>query len=572
MLRLTSVTAIQVICFSLCALISSHTFGAEDAQKRGEGLFKERCALCHQTNGAQGPDLAGVVGRVAASQPAFSYSKSLRDSRLTWDDATLDKFLTDPAAAVPGTSMPINVPDAGERRSVIAYLATLAKSSNAATPDATINGAALAADDGYWKNDAPGKAHRIALDSLPEPFASKSAGNNSRVGERAATSELSVPAGFAVAPFATGLKGPRVLRMAPNGDIFVAETSAGRISVLRAADGAREPAQTSVFAEGLQRPFGIAFYPAERPRYVYVAALNSVVRFPYKRGDLKSRQPPKVIVAKLSETTGGHSTRDIAFSPDGNLMYVSVGSGSNVAEAMEKKDAQALSMWKSQEPLGAAWGSERNRADVLAFSPAGKHPAIFATGIRNCVGLTTQGKAGDLWCVTNERDGLGDNLVPDYATRVKQGAFYGWPWYYLGVHEDPRLKGERPDLAGKATVPDLPIQSHSAPIQIAFYTATSGAAAFPDAYRGDAFITLHGSWNRAERTGYKVIRARMRDGVPTGEYTDFLTGFVLDDQKVWGRPAGVVVAHDGSLLVSDDASNTIWRIAPSANLNAQHRD
>lgn len=196
---------------------------------------------------------------------------------------------------------------------------------------------------------------------------------------------------------------------------------------------------------------------------------------------------------------------------------------------------------------------------MLAFGPDGQNRQIFATGIRNCVGLAVEPKTGDLWCSTNERDGLGDNLPPDYLTRVGEGKFYGWPWYYIGDHEDPRHKGERPDLAGKVTLPDVPIQPHSAPLEMAFYDG----AMFPSEYRGSAFAALHGSWNRHFRTGYKVVRAILEHGVPTGEYEDFLTGFVTADGGVWGRPVGVAVAKDGALLVSEDGNGTLWRVSYS---------
>jgi glucose/arabinose dehydrogenase len=195
------------------------------------------------------------------------------------------------------------------------------------------------------------------------------------------------------------------------------------------------------------------------------------------------------------------------------------------------------------------------------MDPLGHGKRVWAAGIRNCVSLAVQPTTSALWCATNERDLLGDNLPPDYVTRVRQGGFYGWPWYYIGAHEDPRLKGERPDLAGKAIVPDVLFQPHSAPLGLTFYTARSGVAAFPAEYRGDAFVGLHGSWNRASRTGYKVVRVIIKNGVPTGAYEDFLTGFVVDKDGVWGRPVGVTVAHDGALLVTDDASNIVWRIA-----------
>jgi len=329
---------------------------------------------------------------------------------------------------------------------------------------------------------------------------------------------------------------------------------AGRIRVLRAADGAAKPSVNEVYASGLNKPFGIAFFPTTgEPTWVYVANTDSVVRFPYRRGDLKASAPPQTIVASLPHG-GNHSTRDIAFSNDGKRMFVSVGSASNVAEGLGKPDDAA---WPQNHPLGATWGSETDRADVLVFDADGKDRRVFATGIRNCVGLAVHPKTGDLWCSTNERDGLGDDLVPDYVTRVREGQFFGWPWYYIGDNEEPRLRGERRDLKGKVTVPDVLLQSHSASLGMTFYDG----GAFPSEYQGDAFAAEHGSWNRAKRTGYKVIRIRLKDGVPTGEYQDFMTGFVASDSNVWGRPVGVAVAHDGALLVTEDGNGTIWRVS-----------
>jgi glucose/arabinose dehydrogenase len=246
-------------------------------------------------------------------------------------------------------------------------------------------------------------------------------------------------------------------------------------------------------------------------------------------------------------------------------MFVSVGSASNVADGMGRKTSEELRRWEASSGLGAAWGDETRRADVLAFAPGGGGGRVLATGLRNCVGMAVHPRTGDLWCSTNERDGLGDDLVPDHVTRVREGAFYGWPWYYLGAHEDPRRRGERPDLAAKVTVPDVLVQSDSASLQLTFYDPPPGApAAFPQEYRGDGFAAFHGSWNRLQRTGYKVVRILLADGVPTGEYEDFLTGFVLDEARVWGRPVGVAVAHDGALLVSEDGNGTLWRIAPGS--------
>ena len=362
-----------------------------------------------------------------------------------------------------------------------------------------------------------------------------------------------VPTGFAVDLFASGLAGPRLIRAAPNGDIFVTESRAGRVSVLR-PDGSAT-ASKSVFASGQDYPFGIAFYPpGADPQWVYVATTSAVVRFPYRNGDLAARGQAETVVARLP--TGGHATRDVAFSPDGATMYVSVGSGSNAGEGTSRLSGAKLQDFIANHPLGAAWGNETDRANVLAFDPQGRNKKIFATGIRNCVGMAVA-PDGALWCSTNERDSLGDDLPPDYVTRVAQGSFFGWPWYYIGAHEDPHHRGERPDLKDKVTLPDVLIQAHSASLGMTIYDG----AQFPPDYRGSIFAAQHGSWNRGKRTGYKVIRAIMKDGAPTGAYEDFVTGFVINDSTVWGRPVGVTVDKSGALLISEDGSGTIWRVS-----------
>ena len=356
--------------------------------------------------------------------------------------------------------------------------------------------------------------------------------------------------------FASGLRGPRQIRVAPNGDIFVAETRAGRIRVLRAADGEAKASVDEIYASALNRPFGIAFFPSgNNPQWIYIANTDSIVRFAYKPGDLKAGSRGEIVVADLPHGYG-HSTRDVVFSKDDQRMLVSVGSAGNDGEGMGSPPG-GLASWIDRHPLGASWGSETDRAAVLAFDPDGRNPRVFATGIRNCVGLAVHPTSGDVYCSTNERDGMGDNLVPDYVTRVREGAFYGWPWFYIGGNEDPRHGGARPDLKGKVTVPDVLIQAHSASLGLTFYNGS----AFPAEYRGDGFAAEHGSWNRSKRTGYKVVRIRLKNGVPTGEYEDFVTGFVVNDSEVWGRPVGVAVAHDGALLVSEDADGTIWRIS-----------
>jgi glucose/arabinose dehydrogenase len=288
---------------------------------------------------------------------------------------------------------------------------------------------------------------------------------------------------------------------------------------------------------------------------VYVAQTDKVVRFPYSPGDLKAAGTPETILAGLPQ--GGHTTRDIAFSPDGRRLYVAVGSATNAAErSFGLAPPEGIAAYEAAHGRGAAWTYEEGRAGVIVADPQGHGAHLYATGIRNCAGLTVQPANGVVWCATNERDGLGDNLPPDYATRVDEGAFYGWPWFYIGDHPDPRHVGQRPDLAGDIRVPDVLFQAHSAPLGIAFYDGDQ----FPAAYRGDAFVTLHGSWNRSRRTGYKVVRLPMKDGVPTGAYEDFVLGFITSTNVVWGRPVGVAVDKDGALLVSEDANGTVWRV------------
>ena len=411
------------------------------------------------------------------------------------------------------------------------------------------------AAQGDWHDDAPGKVHRLSARDLPPPHATPSAFNRPRIVPRPAGAVPQAPAGVAVTLFTDKLEEPRLIRVAPNGDIFVAESQAGRIRVLRAGGDGAKPSVVSTFAADLDAPFGIAFYPpGPDPQFVYVGDTDAVLRFPYRNGDLTARGPAETLVKDLW-SSGGHWTRDIAFSADGKRMFVSVGSGSNVADGMPGDPPGGLAAFAASHPLGAAWDNEENRADVLAFDPLGKGLHIYATGIRNCVTVPIDPATGTLYCVTNERDGLGDNLPPDYVTSVKPGAFYGWPWYFIGDHPDPRHPHERTDLAGHITVPDVLIQPHSAPLQGVFYEG----AMFPE-WRGSMIVALHGSWNRATRTGGKVVRVLFKDGKPTGSYEDILTGFIVSNSEVWGRPVGVAVDRDGAILVSEDGNSTIWRM------------
>jgi glucose/arabinose dehydrogenase len=393
-----------------------------------------------------------------------------------------------------------------------------------------------------YKKQKPGTRHKITVADLPQPYATKSVDNGADVIARPQNAWPQAPAGFKVQLYADGFVEPRLMRTAPNGDIFLSDSSAGTVRVLRGADANGKAQQVTTFATGLNKPFGIAFYPlGNEPQWVYVANTDAVVRIPYKNGDLKARGNPEH-VADLSGggrlRGGGHWTRDVAFSNDGKKMWVSVGSRSNVDDP-DTTPAEHL------------------RADVLEFNPDGSGMRVYASGIRNAVGIAVHPRSGQLWVSVNERDGLGDNLVPDYITHVEDGGHYGWPWYYIGGNQDPRHKGKHPELKNKVIVPDVLLQPHFASLQMTFYEGTH----FPTEYRGHAFAAEHGSWNRSTIAGYEVIRVPIdQNGKATGEFEDFLTGFVTPEGKVWGRPVGVTVAKDGALLVSDDGSNSIWRV------------
>ena len=343
-----------------------------------------------------------------------------------------------------------------------------------------------------YRSDKPGRVHRITLKDLPAPYATKSVNNNAKLLPRPEGAMPTAPSGYSVSLYASGLDNPRLLRAAPNGDIFLAESRTGLIKVFRSKPGGDKAEVTEVFATDLKRPFGIAFYPLGRdPQWIYVGNTDSIVRFPYKSGDLKASGPSQVIVANLPSggqlPGGGHWTRDIAFSQKGDKMFVSIGSLTNV----DDPDTNA---------------KEKDRATILEFNPDGTGGRIYVSGIRNAVGIAVHPQTGQLWASVNERDGLGDDLVPDYITRVSDGDFFGWPWFYMGGQWDPRHEGKRPELKDKVKTPDVLLQPHSASLEMVFYTGSQ----FAPAHRDGAFAALHGLWNRELRTGYKVIRVPIK--------------------------------------------------------------
>ena len=436
-----------------------------------------------------------------------------------------------------------------KRWQVVSYVEAVASgktvaSASGAAPAATTSNAAVKdpspnAPFTDFRYEKPGTIRKITVKDLPAPFATKSAENGAQLVSRPQSAWPVALPGFKVELYASGLDNPRLLRTAPNGDIFLAESESGRVRVYRGMTSDGKPEESAVFASGLKQPYGIAFYPpGTDPQWVYIGNTNEVVRFPYHNGDLKASAKPEH-VADLPEG-GGHWTRAVDFSNDGKKLFVAVGSASNVDDT-------------DTHP------GEKDRADILACDPANCALSVYAYGIRNAGGgIRVSPDTGELWCSVNERDALGDNLVPDYITHVQEGGFYGWPWWYIGAHQDPRHAGKHPELKDKTIVPDVLLQPHNASLEFTFYEADK----FPAEYKGDIFASEHGSWNKTTRAGYEVIRVPLHhSGHATGEYEDFLTGFVLPNGEVWGRPVGITVAPDGSMLVSDDGSNSIWRVS-----------
>jgi glucose/arabinose dehydrogenase len=496
--------------------------GQAQATLAGKDIYARNCSACH-----------GSAGEGTGSVPPLKNGPTQKAS-----DGAIFWYITqgDVSSGMPSWA---SLPEQ-QRWQVVTYLKSLnaAQPAPAAptAPAASIKSTAPPPDAPFtdYRFEKPGTIRHITLKDLPAPFATESAAAGPKIVARPADAWPKAPEGFKVELYATGLNNPRLMRTAPNGDIFLAETNGGDIKVARGLTADGKPQQVQVFATGLTTPFGIAFYPlGPNPQWVYIANMDSVVRFPYHNGDMTSTGPPQHLADLASG--GHHRSRDIQFSPDGKKMFVSVGSQENVDEGPQ----------------------ENNRAAILEYNPDGSGLRVYASGIRNPVGLAINPTTGELWCSVNERDGLGNNLVPDYITHVQEGGFYGWPWWYMGGHQDPRLAGKHPELKDKVITPDVILQPHNASLEMTFYDGKQ----FPAEYRGDIFASEHGSWNRSPRAGYEVIRVPLHQtGHASGEYEEFLTGFVVDDDNVWGRPVGVTTAPDGSLLVSDDASGSIWRI------------
>ncbi len=504
--------------------------GQTAAVAAGRTVYARNCLACH-----------GKTGQGTGNVPSLVDGKlqGVSQGEIFWFITKGDKDNGMPSwAALPEQA----------RWQVISYVEAMASGKAGAgassAPAAEVAGAKIkdpAPNPPFtdFRYEKPGVTRKITVEDLPKPYVTDSAQNGPQVVARPENARPVAPAGFKVELYASGLDNPRLLRTAPNGDIFLAESDPGRIRVFRGMTSDGQPEQQAVFASGLKRPYGIAFYPpGPDPQWIYIGDTNEVIRFPYHNGDLKASGDSQHIADLPSG--GGHWTRSVEFSQDGKKMLVAVGSASNDDDA-------------DTHP------AEKDRADILVCDPSNCQLQVYAYGIRNAGGgIAIDPKTGELWCSVNERDALGDNLVPDYITHVREGGFYGWPWWYMGAHQDPRQQGKHPELRDKAIVPDVLLQPHNASLELTFYEADK----FPAEYHGDIFASEHGSWNKAVRVGYEVIRVPLHQtGHATGEYEDFLTGFVLPDGHVWGRPVGITVAPDGSLLVSDDGSNSIWRVS-----------
>ena len=381
----------------------------------------------------------------------------------------------------------------------------------------------------------------LRFSDLPPPFATPDSNNPPLVVPPGEGDRLVLPPGFTAATYAEGgFEEPRWLALTPNHDVLVSDAKAGTLFVLRGLDANGAAKERFTFATGLNKPFGMAVLG----KYLYVGNTNAVVRFAYEPGQTQAQGEPEKIADLPGRGYHEHWTRNVVPSPDGTKLYVTIGSSTNV-------DA---------EP-------DPERASILEMNPDGTGRRIFVSGTRNPIGLSFYPGTNQLWAAVQERDRLGDDLVPDYLVAVKDSGFYGWPFAYLGPHEEPRHQGERPDLVAQTLTPDVLFQAHSAVLGLVFYEGSM----FPVDWSGDAIVAFHGSWNRSQRTGYKVVRVPFHGGRPSGGYDDFVTGWMRDpsSREVWGRPVGLLVLPEGSLLVADDGANKIWRVTYEAPARGQ---
>jgi len=398
---------------------------------------------------------------------------------------------------------------------------------------------------------------QLAASQLPAPFATPWFRKPTRIVPMPEGRRPMVPPGFTVSVWADHLQFARFMALAPTGDVFLAEPTRGdgRVTVLRDADHDGVADTRETFATGLNRPFGLAFWKD----YLYVGNNDSVIRFRYRTGAMRADAAPETIAGlpasdaaldedtarrlkiDISQTRGyNHWTRNVIFNPTATKLYVTIGSATN---ATPENDGVAL-----------------QRGAIHEYNPDGSGHRLYASGLRNPVGLAFNPGTSTLWTAVNERDQLGDDLVPDYITSVREGGFYGWPYSYLGRHVDPTVTTPRPDLVAKAIVPDVLLAPHAAALGLLFYTGST----FPPSYHRNAFVALHGSINRSKLSGYSVVRVPFKDGKPSGPPETFLSGFVVrddDEKEAWGRPVGLLQLADGSILVSDDGGNRIWRVS-----------
>ena len=504
--------------------------GQDAAVATGANLYATNCASCH-----------GAGGQGTGNIPPLTEGPTqiVPDGEIFW-------FIT--TGSVKNGMPPWGGLPEEQRWQIVSFVKSLKNATSAnktAAPPAnfsatTTNAAPPAAPFTDFRFEEPGKLRKITAESLPAPYATDTSNNGPKLVARPDDAWPQAPPGFKVQLYATGLDNPRLIRTAPNGDFFLAESSSGNITVLRGIRADGKAKEIGVFATGLNRPYGIAFYPpGDNPQWVYIGNTDSVVRFPYKSGDLRHTGPAEHL-ADLAARRGALDPRR--------------------AILRRRQEDVRVSRF-SIECRRHGHYPRRKRIEPTYWSSIPTVPtcSVYAYGIRNAGGgLAIHPTTRGLWCSVNERDGLGDNLVPDYITHVEEGGFYGWPWWYIGAHQDPRHEGKHPELKDKVLVPDVLLQPHNASLEMIFYEGSQ----FPAEYKGDIFASEHGSWNRSVRTGYEVIRVPMHQtGRSSGEYEDFVSGFVVDNGHVWGRPVGITVAPDGSLLLTDDGSNSVWRIS-----------